>query len=455
MNHAIRIARQSWTRVGVPALLGLGLGRFAVTAYTGLTTTVGDFYQTLPGAYVRTVNPVLWNSPDLTGSAAYQREIYLYGPSQYLTLYPLAYLPSYRQIAMWLLGLYAMAIVATIVVLWKTMAAGEAGRPPGVAPAACAALLFTPLLQCYVQREFETIAFLIWSIGAYCLVRRRDVLGGTAFGYVAWFKLLPLGFLPYLVLRRWFKATLAFICVSVAVLALTQALFGLDKFLMFSSRLIGQESAAEHIVGAQIRPLFGERAGFYLDRSKSPGYIGTGFCDDWNETNDTIVSVRWGLCGLNMRHAWLPSRELFYLFVAVVGGCFVTAFVAHERRTPAPLEAKWRTIWELSLVLMVTIVVVRAHYYYLISLLFPIVALVYRYLQYGSGRIRIALLVSCYVILSAFVVPVSILSRLLDRNVWHDYMQHDVYLYGELMLFSLLLWEYWPRPVVAAPRSLP
>lgn len=454
MMHATPIARQMWARVGLPTLLALGLGRFAATAYGGLTTTVGDFYQTLPGAYVRTVNPALWNSPDLASAAGYHRDIYLYGPAQYLTLYPVAYLTSYGQIAAWLLVVYAMAIAATVVVLWKTMAAGEPGRTPGVAPTACAALLFTPLLHCYVQREFETVAFLLWSIGAYCFVRRREVLGGLAFGYVAWFKLLPLGFLPYLLLRRWFKATMAFVTVSAVVLALAHALFGLDKFLMFSSRLIGQESAAAHIVGAQIRPLIGEHAGFYLDPRKSPGYIGTGFCDDWNETNDTIVSVRWGLCGLNLRHAWLPSRELFYLFLLVVGGCFVTSFVAHERRTHSPVEDKWRTIWELSLVLMVTIVVVRAHYYYLVSLLFPIVALVYRYLLYGAGRIRVALLLVSYVILTAFVVPISILDRLFDRNVWHLYMQHDLYLYGELTLFALLLWEYWPRALPAGTRTV-
>lgn len=49
----------------VAVLLVLALVRFGQVASTGLTYSVGDFYSTLPGAYVETFNPTLWNSPDL------------------------------------------------------------------------------------------------------------------------------------------------------------------------------------------------------------------------------------------------------------------------------------------------------------------------------------------------------------------------------------------------------
>ena len=280
-------------RIPLPRLVLLllavaALARFGAAARGGLTMVGGDFYQTLPGPYVEKVNPGLWNSPDLEGSAAFHKDYYLYGPIQYLTLYPIAYLHSYGEIAKVLLVLYAVLIAAIIVVLWRTMVAREPGRRVGVLPALCAVLFFAPLIQCYVQREFEVVTFLIWAIGAFFLVAERETLGGAAVGYVTWFKLLPIGFLPYFALRRSRRAVIGFVAASVVVLTVAQLTFGLNNFLMFSmSRTIkdnrvGEQSTSQHIVGAQFKPLIGAPATFYLDPRKSSGYIGTGVCDDWN-----------------------------------------------------------------------------------------------------------------------------------------------------------------------------
>jgi hypothetical protein len=288
------------------------------------------------------------------------------------------------------------------------------------------------------------VTFLIWTLGAYAIVTGRQAIGGAAIGFVTWFKLLPIGFLPYFALRRSGRAVLGFVAASVIVLGVSQVIFGLDNFLMFSAtHKITDESSATHIVGAQLRPLIGAPATFYFDPRISPGYIGFGFCDDWNETNETIVSVRWALCDLNLRHRWLPSRELFWAVTLGIGAIFMTAFVRHERRLATHLEDKWRAIWELSLVSMVAVVLVRAHFYYLIVLLFPLVALLYRYLMYRSHWIRIAALAFSYVVLCAFVVPLSVTTAVLGANSWRLYMHYNIYFYGELSLFGLVLAEYW------------
>jgi hypothetical protein len=281
-------------------------------------------------------------------------------------------------------------------------------------------------------------------MGALFLVTERETLGGAALGYVTWFKLLPIGFLPYLALRRSGRAITGFVAASLIVLGLAHAIFGLDNFLMFStSRTINDESTSTHIVGAQFRSLFGAPATFYFDPRQSPGYLGRGFCDDWNETNETIVSLRWGLCGLNLRHARLPSRGLFWAITIAIGGLFLTAFARHERSLATHLETKWRTIWELSLVLMASVVIIRAHFYYLIVLLFPLVALLYRYLMYRPHWTKSAALAFSYIVLSAFVVPLSVSSGVIGHNAWHLYMHYNIYVYGEMTLFGLVLAEYW------------
>ena len=77
----------------VGLLLVLAIFRFGQVAYTGLTHSIGDFYSTLPGAYVETFNPTLWNSPDLVDEVG-KRSSYRRGPTQLLTPLPLSDLNS-------------------------------------------------------------------------------------------------------------------------------------------------------------------------------------------------------------------------------------------------------------------------------------------------------------------------------------------------------------------------
>ena len=62
------------------------LTTLTLTTYVATRRTGGDFFATLPGGYARTMNPILWESPDLKESWAFHKDTYLHGPSQYLTL---------------------------------------------------------------------------------------------------------------------------------------------------------------------------------------------------------------------------------------------------------------------------------------------------------------------------------------------------------------------------------
>jgi len=60
--------------------------------YRGLTFSHGDFYYTMPGEYASRWNHTLWSSPDLEEARAYNKGAYYYGPTQYLTLFPVVFL---------------------------------------------------------------------------------------------------------------------------------------------------------------------------------------------------------------------------------------------------------------------------------------------------------------------------------------------------------------------------
>lgn len=95
-------------------LVTLVIVRVASVTWSATGRTAGDFYASMPGAYVQTINPDLWNSADLVQAWGYHNDTYFHGPVQYLTLYPIALLDSFAQIAAVLLPLYALALAGAL-----------------------------------------------------------------------------------------------------------------------------------------------------------------------------------------------------------------------------------------------------------------------------------------------------------------------------------------------------
>lgn len=413
-------------------MLAFAILRFLSIVYAGVHQTHGDFYQSFPGPNAKHLNPTLWNDPELLGAIGHIKEKYFYGPSEYLLLYPLNFLPSFNAIAQVLLVAYALAIIGFIWLMTKTMTADERAHPAVFAQVAAVTLLFSPLLRAYIQREFEIPLLLMVSAATYFLATRRDLLSSGILAYGAWFKFWPLLFFPYFLLRRGYKATLVFIAVSAAVLGLSEVIFGLDKFLMLAP--------ANGVLGSVVdaRPTFA--------LTGAPGtelFEGRGFCRVWGDRQEAAASIHWGLCGWARQLPWLPARDLFYALCLVSGGLFLAAFAKLERgHALSGAEAKWRAILEVSLVLVAGTLLVHNEYHWMGILLIPLNGLFFRYLWQAPSVTRLAWLAACYVILASFVLPVSVLSRIVGFDVGRWYSDAGVYMYGELMLIGLLLWEY-------------
>ena len=213
-------------RVAVIAVVSI---RIASTIWAAVWNTHGDYYASLPGTYVKTVNPVLWDSPDMRGAMGYHLDTYYHGPTQYLTLYPVAFLDSYEQIAWVLLPIYAVALALAWLCLFRALSLLAPGERIAL-PLFASTFLFFPLLQSFIQREFEVVTLVVMSFALWQLVRNRRAVAAACFGYVAWFKYIPLLFLGYFALRGWIKAVAVFIAASIAILLLTHAAFGLPEF---------------------------------------------------------------------------------------------------------------------------------------------------------------------------------------------------------------------------------
>jgi hypothetical protein len=408
-------------------LLTLVAARVAGIAWSALSDTHGDYYASLPGAYVRTVNPVLWDSSDMQGAMGYHLDTYYHGPVQYLTLYPLAYLDSYGQMARVLLPIYALVIGATIFCLLRALEMLAPGVQVTV-PVVAATLLFFPLLQSYLQREFEVVVLFGVASALWLSVADKRGAAGAMLAYVAWFKYVPLLFAGYLVLRGWFKAVLVFALTSAAILLVAHAVFDLSLF--FNNNVPAHAAQVMNVTSYWFRP---DAAG---------QLVGFGFCSGWFASETTLANIRHGFCSIGARWPWFPPNVVYLLLCGIVALVYLTAHVRFERAGKvSPDRERWRRALEFSIVTTICACFFFAHYYYLILLVVPLTVLLVRYLS-REDRAFLAAWAIAYVLLSAFLVPTGILTRALGTDVWAHYIKDGWFLYGELLLVGLLLREY-------------
>jgi hypothetical protein len=423
---------------GVVAALYLGKG-----IYRGLSYTQGDFYNSLPGEYASRLNPTLWQSADIQPALAYNHGTYLYGPTQYLTLFPIVFLDSYASIAAWLLAIYPIVLLAAVYGLWRLIAFDEPRQPVILGAIGALAFAFLPLMQTLIQREFEVVAFLLLVATCLLLVRGWDASSGAMLAYLTWFKYWPVLLVGAFVVHRRVRGLVAFAVASAVILLAAQLAFGLQHFR------IGKTAG---IIGGLVRPLGG---GEVLYPVIARGAQKSDFCRQWIEGRGTQVDVRWALCGVEDRLPVLSAKAIFYTLAITAGVLFVWGAYRLEAARPDAATAKWGTIWELSTLVIVGVSFVHAHYYYYVVFLLPLSALLYWYVTRPQRWrwTKIALWIATYVLLNAFMVPLSWLSAVVRVNVWAFYVDSGFCLVGTIALLGLVLWEFM-HATEQAPRAL-
>src|SRR4030095_2718380 len=244
--------------------------------------------------------------------------------------------------------------------------------------------------------------------------------------YAAWFKYIPLLFAGYLLLRRWWRELGVFIAVSAIILLASHLLFGLPRF--FNNNVPGH--------AAQVFVLWG--SGFARDAT---GHLyGTGFCEGWFDNKSTLANIRHGLCTIAAYHPWVPA-PLFYLAIcAAVVAVYLHTHVRLERSTLTPAIEMRRRALEISIVTTICACFFFGHYYYLIALVIPFNVLLALYLVDGR-RAPLAAWAIAYFLVSAFVVPITLLNRIVGFDVWEPFIWQGWFWYGEILLVALLVNE--------------
>ena len=430
-------------RVLSAGCLGIGVLFLAKAVYRGLAFTRGDYYFTMPGEYAKRLNPTLWTSPDLQQAIGFNHGSYLYGPTQYLTLFPVVFLHSYESIAAALLIVYPLVLIAAWGCLWRALAAGEQPRPQMAAVLFAAMFAFLPLTQALIQREFEVVGFLLLLCACRLLVRGQEAACGVVLAGLTWFKYWPVILLGTLIVHRRWRGMAAFAAASAAILLAAHLAFGLEHFV------IGKTMGT---VGGLVRPLGG---GVVLRPVIPEGASKSDFCRQWVWGRGTEADVRWALCAIEYRLPLFSAKAMFFALVGGIAALFLWGAYRLESGQPSAAAAKWATIWEFSILTIVGASFVHAHYYYLIVFLLPLAALLFWYTTrpQPARAWKIALWAATYLLLNAFIVPTSWLSSVLHTDAWALYLDSGACLAGTLMLLALVVWEFTGLPV-RAPQAL-
>ncbi len=415
-------------------LIALVIVRVASVTWSATSRTRGDFYASMPGAYVETLNPALWNSEDMTGAWGYHNHTYFHGPIQYLTLYPIAFFDTFAGIAQLLLPLYAVLLALTFWMMWRSAQRLGAGSPIFV-PLLASTFLFFPVLQAYLQREFEVVMTFALAGAMLALVSDRRPLAAVLLAYVTWFKYIPLLFGCWLFLRRWWREVAVYGAVSAAILLVSHWLFDLSRF--FNNNEPGH--------AAQVFVLWGH--GFARDAT---GHLyGTGFCEGWFDNESTLSNIRHGLCTIAAYNPWVHPPLVYLAICLSVAVVYLrTHFQLERMPLSSALEARRRVV-ELSIITTICACFFFSHYYYLIVLVIPFNALFVLYLidrRYGA----LSVWALSYFLVSAFVVPMTLMSRVAGFDVWEPYIWKAWFWYGEVLLVVLLMNEYRRLPALAA-----
>lgn len=355
-------------------------------ALTGIRAPLANFYGDFLAAFPAWKVALLTGRLDLyAGSLASQwgpPPIWHYGPVLHLVTLPLMAFPTLRSAYLaWLIVCYVFVIAAAVI------AARLIDDAFVVFLVFCN---FNPLYEALTQRTIELFELLLLFAAFALWRRRRDGACGAAIGTAVMAKFLPMIYLPWLVLKRRWRALAGALAVIVPVAIATQLVLGWQN-----SGILKQL-----------------REGSFLS----------------SELNQSLSGVVIRL--LTWTHSTLPPATISRALI-VIGLIALSAFMLRLRRREDVDDLEFG-------LLAAAMVLLPPHNenYYFVFLLLPYLFLYARY-RGGGWTWRAALLAVSF-FLVAMPIPFSILNRLTGLDAFALYLRAAIPFAGATLLVIVL-----------------
>jgi hypothetical protein len=389
-------------RVAALLLFIVAAIRFVASGFIPATEALrGDFAAAFPTAFFARWRPDFPTS-DVLGA---DHGLWNYGPMLHFLTMPLLLVPRWTLVPFVWAIVNVAALAVSFLLTWRLRSRSHSPSMTALVAVAALWLLFQPAANCLSQGNIEIVEMTMVLAGCVWVRERRDAAGGGAFAVASLIKVLPAGFLGWLVLRRRWRALTAAAAVAIAVCAVTAVTLRWDHSLTRrSSMAIAQDNPQAGFHELSITSLFMHRA---------------------SRLDESTPEPRW--FPIERRTAAAHAGQLASLLVAV---CYVGILLRTARDPQAPVTAD-----EIGVLLLLMLLLPPwNHDYYYLFALAPITWLI---LDGSADRDRASVLLALvgYAAISP-PVPYGLVARLgLVRGSFaYALNYHDVPLIGGLLL---------------------
>jgi hypothetical protein len=389
-------------RGGALLLVIVAAIRFAASGFMPAAEALrGDFAAAFPTAFFARWRPD-FPTTDVLGA---DHGLWNYGPMFHFLTMPLLLVPRWTLVPLVWAIVNVGALAVSFLLTWRLRSRPRTPSMALVVAVAALWLLFQPTVNCLSQGNIEIVEMTIVLAGCAWVHERREAAGGAAFALASLIKVLPAGFLGWLVLRRRWRALAAAAAVAMVVCSVTAVTLRWDRSLTRrSSMAIVQDNPQAGFHELSITSLFMHRA---------------------SRLDESTPEARW--FPVERRTAAAHAGQLASLLVAL---CYVGLLLRTARDPQAPVASD-----EIGVLLLLMLLLPPwNHDYYYLFALAPMTWLVLD----GSAdrdRVSVALALAGYAAISP-PVPYGLVARigLVPGSFAYALNYHDVPLIGGLVL---------------------
>jgi Tol biopolymer transport system component len=387
-----------WTLLA--GLLTYAASRFVVSGVLPATRTLsGDFGVSFPTKVLAV--PL---RPDFPTDQLWPG--WQYGPMLHFLTLPLFLVPRWSMVPVVWAMINLAAVVASFLLV-RQLASRWRPSMPTTAVVAAMWMLYQPLANCFTQGNIEILEMAI-TLGALVAVQRsKERLGGILIGVASMTKFLPVGFLCWFLLRRYYRAFLAGVATIGVIVAVTTVTIGWKESVIFGQVVQSVRAPDATLHNLTLTSLFLHRTAELLDPygTRSNPMLG------WFPSERAVVAARAGLFASG-------------LIAAVLA-------LTHFRRRHRPASP-----YEVAVLFMTMFMILpyNEDYYYV----FALVPLSVLFVSAAHRRDRglLAATLAAYVLISP---PIPF--NWIDRTRWLPYNTNEVFAYLDLpILGGVIVW---------------
>jgi len=427
---------------GLSIFFFLSLARFIKSVKIAWYHFGGELLANFPFASkLRYINPdlfkdpLLYNAfefppgfPDLLPGAGY----WFYGPVHHFWLLPLVLLA--QDAAMFfrpVLIIYILLYIGVLVLLYKMI---KDTSHSGFRNYLLLGFMFAIALGSFQfndnlgQRNVEILELCLIIIAFYFLKNNKDYLGGGVLGLAAMTKFLPIIFLPYLLVKKRYRAAFGFFIVFALIAVVTQFTLGWENNALFKSHMathVGVPGLSAFTGASYITHISHLRGSLYT-------FILTFFADIDMTSAIPIITYK-------VKSFFLPN----WLFIITAGFISLFSFFTMYK------NKKGNLLYEFSIVcLMMLLLTPRTNPHYYIFTLMAFISIIKVLLMLRpmsiSRKVFLSIIFLVTLLLLGNIVPFSIYDRILplESLAFHYFSTYGIFGLATFILWCTLMYLY-------------